>query len=198
MNKYISTIVLGTALTLVAATAEAGILSVGSAVGAPGETVSVSIDLSSLGGVDFTSVDAALQITGGAGDSPLITGYVASPSPSVWDPFTGVSYTPAVHDPLATPGVSKVMGISGDAGATSTLDGPVMDVSIMIPSTATIGTIFDLDLNEGFSVISNAGVPLNRMTPFGDGTLEIIPEPATGLMALAIGLFGLGFRRRSR
>jgi hypothetical protein len=198
VNKYISTIVLGTSLTLVATTAEAGILSVGSAVGAPGDTVSVSIDLSSLGGVDFTSIDAALQISGGAGDSPLINGYVAAPAPSVWDPFTGVNYTPAVHDPLAAPALSQVMGISGDAGATSTLDGPVMDVSILIPATATIGSIFDLDLDEGFSVISNAGVPLDRMTPFGDGTLEIIPEPATGLMALALGLVGLGFRRRRR
>ena len=90
------------------------------------------------------------------------------------------------------------MGISGSAGETSTLDGPVMNVDIVIPATATIGAIFDLDLSEDFSVISNAGVPLQQMTPYGDGTLEIIPEPATGLMAMAFGLMGLGFRRRRR
>ena len=69
---------------------------------------------------------------------------------------------------------------------------------ILIPATATIGSIFNLDLNEDFSAISNAGVLLEKMTPFGDGTLEIIPEPATGLMALAFGLVGLGCRRRRR
>lgn len=195
MNKYISTIVLGMSLILVAASAEAGLLSVSSAVGAPGETVSVSIDLSNLGGEDFTSIDAALKIVGGAGDSPLINGYVASPSPSVWDPFTGVSYTPGDHDPLIPAVTAEVMGISG-AGGTSNLDGPVMNVEILIPATATIGAIFDLDLDEEFSDISNVAVPLDPMSPFGDGTLEIIPEPATGLMALAFGLVGLGFRRR--
>ena len=196
MSKNISTVVLGVSLVLVAATAEAGILSVGSATGEPGETVSVSIDLSNLGGVDFTSIDAALEIAGGAGDSPMITGYEASASPSVWDPFTGVNYTPADHDPLVPSDIAQKMGISGDAGATSTLDGPVMDVHISIPLTATIGAIFDLDLSETFSRISNAGVNLDAMSPFGSGTLEIVPEPATGLMALAFGLVGLGFRRR--
>ena len=160
MNKYISTIVLGLSLLLVAASAEAGLLNAGSAVGAPGETVTVTISLSDLGDNAFTSVDAALAITGGAGDAPLINGYVASLSPSVWDPFTGVNYTPANNSPLDAPATAQVMGISGDAGFTSNLNGSVMDVEILIPATATIGAIFDLDLNETFSVISNAGTPL--------------------------------------
>ena len=196
-NKYISTIVLGMSLVLVAASAEAGLLNASSAVGAPGETVTISIELSDLGDNEFTSIDAALAITGGAGDSPLINAYVASLAPSVWDPFTGVSYTPPVHDPLDTPATSKVMGIRGnDIGATSNLNGGVMDVDISIPATATIGAIFNLDLDETFSVISNAGARLPDMSPFGDGTLKIIPEPATGLLAIAFGLVGLGFRRR--
>ena len=200
MNKKIWTIVLGMPLVLAASSAEAGLLHVGSAVGAPGETVTVSIDLSDLGDNEFTSIDAALAIKGGAGDSPVIDGYVASLTPSVWDPFTGVSYTPADHDPLDPPATAKVMGISGDGiGLTSNLNGPVMDVSIVIPATATIGAIFDLDMDEEFSVIANAGDTLPRMSPFGDGTLEIVPEPSTGLVALlAMGLVGLGFRRRNQ
>ncbi len=179
MTKQVSSIVLG--MMLIAGTVEAEKLTVSSVNGMPGETVTVSIDLSNLApNHAFTSVDAALRITGGTGESPALVGFTAAAMPPyVWEPFTGLEFIPLTN----CTDQQCVFGIVGhDVGVTSNLNGQVMDVEIAIPATATLGAVFNLDLVEDFSAISNgAAVPpalLPLDTPFGDGTLRIGTVPA--------------------
>lgn len=187
MSKQVSSIDLGKSsisvsistliLISTAANVQAETLSVSSATGMPGEMVTVSIELSTLGENDvFTSIDAALQITGGSGDLPELVGFSAvAAEPYVWEPFSELELIPMT---LPSPGCEDllrcVFGVTGtDVGVTSNLNGNVMDVEISIPETATLGAVFNLDLVEDFSIISNAGVPLPLDTPFRDGTLRI-------------------------
>ncbi len=181
MIKQVSSIVVG--MMLIATTVEAETLSVSSTNGMPGETVTVSIELSDLGPNNaFTSIDAAFQITGGSGDVPELVGFsAAADAPFVWEPFSGLNFVPGTFPCTAElPSFSRcVLGIAGtDAGVTSNLNGQVMEVNIAIPETATIGSVFELDLIEGLSAISNAGSILPLGTPFGDGTLRIGSVPA--------------------
>jgi hypothetical protein len=178
VTKQVLSIALG--MILIAGTVKAEKLSVSSVNGMPGETVTVSIDLSNLGPNDvFTSVDAALRITGGAGDSPELVGFTAATTaPYVWQPFSGLEFIPLTN----CTDQQCVFGVIGhDVGVTSSLNGQVMDVEIEIPATATLGAVFNLDLVEDFSAISNgvavppAILPLD--TPFGDGTLTIGDVP---------------------
>ena len=193
MNQLTKSIVLGTCFVFAAAQANAGMLSIGSATGSPGDVVTVAIDVSSVGGADYSSIDAALQITPsvGTGDSPTLTSF--SPG-AIWGPYSGNLTT--VEAPSLGPGItSSVIGISGNVvNQTINSDGTVMSLDITIPGTATAGDVFDLDLVEDFSNVTNSTVQpadLITMTPFSDGTLTIIPEPSAALL-LAICAFGLG------
>ena len=180
-----------------AAQANAGILSISSASGSPGDVVSVMVDVSSVGGADYSSIDTALQITPmmGSGSSPTLTSF--SPG-AVWAPYSG--NLTSVEAPSLGAGVtSSVIGISGNvAGQTINSDGTVLSLDITIPGTATVGDVFNLDLVETFSNVTNSTVtpaePIT-MTPFNDGKLTIIPEPASVLL-FAICAFSLGIFRR--
>lgn len=197
MNQLTKSIVLGTCFVFAAAQANAGILSIGSASGSPGDVVTVMVDVSSVGGADYSSIDTALQITPmmGTGSSPTLTSF--SPG-AIWGPYGGSLTT--VEAPSIGPGItSSVLGISGGvAGQTITSDGTVLSLDITIPGTATVGDVFNLDLVEEFSNVTDSTVTppdVITMTPFSDGKLTIIPEPSA-ILLLAICAFGLGAFRQ--
>lgn len=200
MIKQLSSVVLGAALIfLTTGQSDAGILSIGNYIGEPGDVVTATIDLSSLGGVDFTSMDIALEIlpSVGDGDSPTLgTGSASTAEGWVWSPFDSVNDSQQTFNGTDT---LAVYGISGlPAGTTSTLDGTVIDIPITVPAGAVNGDVFVLDLIEVSSNISNNGNALPSMAGWDDGSITVIPEPTTGLM-FALSLFGFGvIFRRSR
>ena len=199
MIKQLSSVVLGAALlVLTTGQSDAGILTIGDYIGEPGEVVTATIDLSSLGGADFTSMDIAVQVTPstGAGPSPTLgLGTASTATGWAWSPFTSVNDSQQTFNLTNT---LAVYGVSGEgAGVTSTLDGKVFQFPVTVPAGAVEGDVFTLDLIETSSNISNNGVALPPMTPWDDGSITIIPEPTTGLM-FALSLLGLGVIRRRR
>lgn len=197
MIKQLSSIVLGICVLFAASNATAGILSISSASGEPGQTVTVMVDVSSVNGADYSSIDTAVQVTPmmGTGASPTLSSMTPG---AIWTPYGGNITT--VFAPALGAGVtSSVIGISGNVvGQTINSDGGVLSLDITIPGSATVGDVFNLDLVEDFSNITdstvNPSVALPSMT-FGDGKLTIIPEPS-GLLAGLLGVFGMGYFRR--
>lgn len=196
MIKKIS-IVLGICVLFSVSQANAGILSISSAEGEPGEVVTVLVDVSAVGGAEYSSIDTAIQITPmmATGDSPTLTSF--NPG-AIWDPYSGNLTT--VEAPALGAGItSSVIGIAGSVvGQTITADGNVMALDITIPGSAMVGDVFNLDLVEDFSNITNStinpSVTLPSMT-FGDGKLTIVPEP-TGMLVSLFGVLGMAFFRR--
>ena len=150
-------------------------LSSGLTIAAPGSTVIVPIDIVNPTNAPFTSIDAAVQI-GESGDTPLILGYEATlSSPSVWEPYGSVTYVPAPNNPLPNPSNLAVLGVTGaDIGVTAVSEGRIMELTVSVPSSASPGDVFSVDLVEEFSYISNLG-PVEHFTEsFQDGTLKVV------------------------
>ena len=197
MMKRPTSIVLSTVLFLVTVSQSgAGLLSTGDYVAEPDQTIIATIELSSLGGEPFTSMDIAIEVTPsvGSGASPTLgTANASTEDGWAWSPFSDANDAQQTFNLTNT---LAVYGVSGEPlGVVSRLDGIVLEVPISVPADAVAGDVFLLDLLEDNSNISNAGVALTPMAGWTDGSITIIPEPSTAAM-LALSLFGLVMRRR--
>ena len=181
---------------LIAGQLSAGILAIGDYNAEPGQTITATVDLSSLDGAEFTSVDVAVELVPSVGDgsSPMLGNASAATDDGwAWSPFDSVNDAQQSFNETKT---LAVYGIAGSPiGVTSTLDGTVLQIPITIPADAVDGDVFVLDLREENSNISNNGTALPSSPGWVDGSISIIPEPATSLI-VALGLFSLGMIRR--
>ena len=166
------------AFSVMSGQAMAASLTSGATLAAPGSTVTVPVELLNSNGVEFTSIDAAIRISGQSGDLPLILGFDAPPTePFVWEPFSSVNYIPSPNNPLALPASGEVLGVTGsDRGVFAKSEGRVMDVSISIPAAAVPGQVFQIDLLEDLSFIGSLGVAERFTEPLQDGSLTIVTD----------------------
>lgn len=149
-------------------------LSAGYHLVAPGSSLTMPVNVVNGSAETYSSIDAAVRIYGGVGDSPMITGFEV-PANSVWNAFSGVNYTPAPNNPLPAPTTVEVFGVTGsDLNTQATGDGNVMDLLISVPATAKPGDVFQVDLLDDFSYISDLGDVHFFSETLQDGTLKVV------------------------